>query len=653
MQEPGNGKTVAVATEAVDQAGAAANPQEGMRASETRLVEILTHDYFLFIKSPDNELTYVSPTIANVLGYSPEEFLPSFAGFCRQSPNREQAEQATAISLAGRMPPSYSLKLPHKNGSWSWVEVAEIPVTDEQGRVVEIECIAHNITTLKQAEELLLEEKNKLETVFSTLGDGLTILDRNFRIVYQNELQRKRHGLQTGQPCHLIYCNRPSPCADCPLARSFADGGVHRIEKEENSREGQRHFEISAGPLRDSSGQIIGGFEIVRDVTQHKRLQAQFIQAQKMEAVGQLAGGVAHDFNNLLTGIIGFSGLVMDSLEETSPLREDLSEVLTLAKRASNLTRQLLAFSRQQILESVEVNLNGLVDNLLKMLKRLIGEDIRLEFHPGADLWPVSADIGQIEQVLANLTVNSRYAMPDGGLLRIETANRYIDELASTQHDGSVPPGPYVMLTVEDTGVGIDKETQEQIFQPFFSTKGVGEGSGLGLSTVYGIVKQHNGFIWVYSEPGHGTSFHIYLPKLQEEGVEVPAPQPATAVGRGVLLLVEDDDSVRVVIRRMLDTLGFTVLEANGPVEAIKRFQEAAGSVKLLVSDVIMPGMNGRELYDRLVAQAPGLRCLYMSGYSQETIAAKGALESGGHFIQKPFTLDDIATKINKVLESD
>ena len=393
---------------------------------------------------------------------------------------------------------------------------------------------------------------------------------------------------------------------------------------------------------------------IFRDITARKRLEDQLRQAQKMESMGRLAGGVAHDFNNLLTGITGLAGFVREATEAGSQEREDLTEVLALTDRAAGLTRQLLAFSRQQKLQPEVLNVNLLICDETKMLGRLIGEDVEFRFLPGADVGNVLADAGQIEQIIMNLAVNARDAMPDGGTLIIETANVELDEEYARVHVSAVA-GPHIMIAVSDSGCGMDKETQDRIFDPFFTTKEQGKGTGLGLATVYGIVKQHGGNIRVYSELGQGTTFKIYLPRCEGEAeakkaegaAEIPASRGET------ILFAEDEVSVLKLGKRMLESLGYTVLAVPTPSEARLLAERHGGRIHLLITDVVMPEMNGRELAEQLREVCPDMKSLFMSGYSANIVADRGVLDKDVRFIQKPFTLQNLAVKVREALEGE
>jgi PAS domain S-box-containing protein len=412
---------------------------------------------------------------------------------------------------------------------------------------------------------------------------------------------------------------------------------------------------LSGRAFRDERNTIF--FELfAEDVTERRALEQQLRQAQKMEAVGRLAGGIAHDFNNLLMVISGYSEFLLERIGDDPTLRGHAQEIANAAGRATSLTRQLLAFSRKQMLAPKIVDLNSVVTENVKMLTRLIGEDIDLVMVPGPDIGSVKADPGQIEQVIMNLAVNARDAMPHGGKLIIETANVTLDANYSRFH-APVKPGDYVMLAISDTGVGMDAETQAHIFEPFYTTKGL-KGTGLGLSTVYGIVKQSEGYIWLYSEAGKGTSFKIYLPRFSATG-EVLATQPALATnadqpdpGHETILLVEDEENLRRLARQSLENQGYKVIDAPDGATAIQISQAHQGPIHLLLTDVIMPGMNGRELANKVAPTRPEMRVLYMSGYTENHIGHNGTLDEGITLLQKPFTLPALKAKVREMLDT-
>jgi len=399
-------------------------------------------------------------------------------------------------------------------------------------------------------------------------------------------------------------------------------------------------------------------FSFFRNITERKqaeeekeRLQAQFLHAQKMEAVGRLAGGVAHDFNNMLSVIIGYGELAKKELSPEDPLYLKVEQILKAANKSASLTRQLLAFSRQQIIELKVLDLNKIIADSEKMLRRLLGEDIDLKFIPQTDLWPVKMDLSQIDQILINLAVNARDAITDTGKLTIETCNTVLDKVYCSKHIG-VLPGGYIVLTVNDTGSGMDKETLERLFEPFFTTKGEGKGTGLGLSTIFGIVKQNNGFINVQSETDVGTTFKIYFPRyIGRTDITEEKKAPSALRGNETILVVEDEEQILAICKAFLDAHGYHILSARQAGEAIILCEKYKGDIHLLVTDVVMPTMNGKELKERIKKIKPDIRVLYMSGYTTDVIAHRGILAEGVAFIQKPFTMNNFLTKVKETLE--
>jgi two-component system, cell cycle sensor histidine kinase and response regulator CckA len=410
------------------------------------------------------------------------------------------------------------------------------------------------------------------------------------------------------------------------------------------------HVSVSISPIRGRDGRIVGASLICRDVSERKRLERQIVQSQKMDAVGRLAGGVAHDFNNLLTIIDGNSELLLNRLLPSDPMRQRLSEIRRAGERAGALTRQLLAFSRQQVLEPKVLDLNSVVSDTEKMLRRLIGEDIILTSVPNPTAGRVKVDPGQLEQILMNLAVNARDAMPQGGSITIETYSVTLDEHYVQSHPDA-RPGVYAMLAVSDTGSGMDDATKARIFEPFFTTKGPGKGTGLGLAMVYGIVKQSGGSIDVYSELGRGTTFKIYFPQVQEPVSLGKSFRGVRMMPHGseTVLLVEDEDAVRSLACHVLRSCGYTVLEADNGERAVQLVEEHRGPIDLVLSDVVMPYLGGRQLVERLTALEPALKALFTSGYTDDAVVRHGVLATGYAFLQKPFTPTALAQKVREV----
>ena len=434
---------------------------------------------------------------------------------------------------------------------------------------------------------------------------------------------------------------------------TYSDRQYDNVEATWKRRDGRLlTVQLSVRAVRNAAGRVDYYETFVRDVTDQRRLQQQVLQSQKMEAVGRLAGGVAHDFNNLLTVITSYSDLLLEDLAPGDAKRDDLEQVRKAADGAAALTRQLLAFSRQQVVEPRVVSLNTVVEGLQKILRRVIGEDIEVTITLAPDLGSVRADVGQLEQVLMNLVVNARDAMPTVGRLTVETANVEHDpEYARDREAAAVRR--FAMLAVTDTGCGMDEATKARIFEPFFTTKETGKGTGLGLATVYGIVKQAGGFIWVYSEPGQGTSFKVYLPAVDAtaERTTAAATTPAPR-GTETVLLVEDAAAVRAVTKQVLERQGYTVLEAPDGEAALRLAQRHRGVVHLLLTDVVMPRLNGRELAERLVRLRPDVKVLYASGYTDDSVVRHGILESGTAYLQKPFSPESLARKVRDVLDA-
>jgi signal transduction histidine kinase/CheY-like chemotaxis protein len=409
---------------------------------------------------------------------------------------------------------------------------------------------------------------------------------------------------------------------------------------------------LALSAVKDAGGAVTHIVGVQTDVTSRRTLEGQFLQAQKMEAVGRLAGGIAHDFNNVLSVILSYADMIVGDLKPEEPMRADVQEIRTAGLRAADLTKQLLAFSRQQVLETRVLNLNEVLGGMEKMLGRLLGADIALTMLPGQGLDNVKADPSQLEQVVMNLAVNAHDAMLLGGSLTIETANVQLDDDYASAHHGVVP-GSYVELAVSDDGTGMSKETMSRIFEPFFTTKGLGKGTGLGLATVFGIVKQSAGHIFVYSEPGKGTTFRIYLPRVGGEpeashALAVTAPE-AERLG-GTILLVEDEDQVRSLARTILRRQGYVVLDAPNGGEALLICERHAANIDLLLTDVVLPRMSGRELAERLAPLRPTMKVLYMSGYTDDAILQHGIIDSGVAFLQKPLTPASLTRKVREVL---
>jgi PAS domain S-box-containing protein len=505
----------------------------------------------------------------------------------------------------------------------------------------------------KRSEERARESEARLRLLIEQLPAVLWTVDKNLRFTSAVGSGLARLGLKPNQIVGMSLSEyfETGDQSFAPIAahlRAIAgDPVTFPVEWKKGS------YACHVEPLRDAAGEVQGAICMALDVTDRKQLEEQFRQAQKMEAVGRLAGGIAHDFNNLLMVIQGYADLLADRLPAGESLHRNAEQIQTAAQRAAALTQQLLAFSRKQILAPKILNVHSVVADMEKMLQRLIGEDIELQTSSKPDLWLVKADRSQIEQVVMNLAVNARDAMPKGGRLMIETTNVEFD--ASVSHSPAVvAPGEYVMLAVTDNGCGMDTTTQAHIFEPFFTTKEKGKGTGLGLATVYGVVKQSGGYVWVYSEPGHGTTFKIYLPRIEDGTATATRDRSASAVpllrGSEVVLLVEDEAGVRELAREYLEMSGYTVIVAPDGHTAIELAAMHAGTIHLLMTDMVMPGIGGRELAERVLAVRPDIKILYMSGYTDQAVVHQGILGTDAPLLQKPFTLATLTMKLREIL---
>ena len=613
----------------------------------------------------------VSPEYATMLEYDPDEFHETNAKWIERlhPADRESVAAAYHDYIAGKTP-EYRVEFRQqtKAGEWKWIlSLGKVVEYDPAGRPLRMLGTHTDITKRKQAEEALEESEKRFRSLFEDVPNiAVQGYDRQRRVVFWNTASEGLYGFSREEALgqHL---------EELIIPPEMRDGVIEAI----NSWLSQG-IAIPAGELvlQKKGGQPVNVFSshvmqlnihgepemycVDIDLTERKRseaerdkLQAQLLQSQKMELVGRLAGGVAHDFNNMLQTIIGYSDLALAQIEAASPVHDGLLEIRKAAMRSADLTRQLLAFARKQAVSPKILDLNDTVAGMLKMLQRLIGEDIDLAWVPGHSLWPVKIDPSQLDQILANLAVNARDAIADTGKITIETENIFLNAAYCADHPETIP-GEYVQLVVSDNGCGMAKETLAQIFEPFFTTKTQGKGTGLGLATVYGIVRQNNGFVNVYSEPGQGTTFRIYLPSFANEMISAEIRREEEARGgTETVLLVEDDAAILNLGTTILQRLGYTVLAANTPMAALELATEYAGEIHLLITDVVMPEMNGRELVQRLSALRPAVHCLYMSGYTANVIAHHGVLDPGIHFIQKPFSIDDLARSVRETLRDE
>ena len=513
-----------------------------------------------------------------------------------------------------------------------------------------------DITDRKQAEEELKLSQERMQAILEASPDPVVVYDDVGCATFLNPAFNRLFGWSNdeliGRPIPFVP-EEQREITQKTIAQLLQNGGRVSLETKRLTKDGrQLDVIVSAAVISDERGHSVGIVVNLTDLSNIRKMEAQMRQSQKMESVGRLAGGVAHDFNNMLSVIIGYSDMALEEVDLDPPLSSALHEIRKAAQRSANLTRQLLAFARQQTIAPKVLDLNGTVEGMLKMLRRLIGEDIDLAWLPGASLWPVKLDPSQVDQIMANLCVNARDAIEGGGKVTIETENLRFDAAYCADHPGFVE-GDYVLLAVSDSGCGMDRETLQNVFEPFFTTKTEGRGTGLGLATVYGIVKQNNGFVTAYSEPGRGTTFKIYLPRHRSahERLRRRGPERPMAHGHETILLVEDEAAILKMTTMMLEQLGYRVLAAQSPGDALRMAEAHAGRIDMLMTDVVMPELDGRGLADRLSSLYPGLRCLFMSGYTANVIAHRGILDPGVHYIQKPFSKNDLAVKVRAVLE--
>jgi two-component system cell cycle sensor histidine kinase/response regulator CckA len=522
------------------------------------------------------------------------------------------------------------------------------------GKPLEILALNIDITERKRAEYELIESEKRYKRLFAESPYPMWVFDREtLQFLEVNEAAIRQYGFTRDEFLSMTIKDI-RPVEDLPRflesTRQLSDQLSANEVWRHKRKDGQvMDVEINAHSITFDGRP--GRLVLAYDITERRMLEEQLRQSQKMEAIGMLAGGIAHDFNNLLTAISGYTELSLRKLKPDDPIRKNLEEVAKAGDRAAMLTHQLLAFSRKQVLQPTVLDLNSVITELEKMLRRLIGDNIILESKPAEDLWLTKADAGQIDQIIMNLAINARDAMPHGGRLAIETRNIELDENYAASHL-DVTPGDYVMLAVSDTGVGMSPEVRDKVFDPFFTTKEAGKGTGLGLSTVYGIVQQSGGTIWVYSEPGYGTTFKIFLPRVVDDEDAIHRTEPKEIPnGTETVLIAEDAEQVRMLTASVLELYGYNVIEASDGEEALRHCSEHGGSIDLLVTDVVMPGMSGTELAQQINRQCPDVKVLYISGYTDDTIVHRGVLEPGTSFLQKPFTAEVLARKVRSVLD--
>ena len=607
----------------------------------------------------DGKRIFNSVSYQKVLGYSQEELKGSSALEQVHPDDRERLKQASEEARRTGIGKSLEYRIRHKDGTWRVLESTSSVIHNSAGEPEKLVIVNRDITDRKVASEALRMSEASFRSAIENAPYGIYRASMEGRLLRVNPALQKMLGyasaeeLQQIDPATDLYRDpheRQRLLERFAVAEGFVDEEVEWKRKDGTFMKAR----CSGWPVM-ADGEAPTCFEIfAEDITEKRLLERQLYVAQKIEAVGRLSGGIAHDFNNLLGVIIGYSQVLIKKLGPGNALLEHAEEIEKAGQRAASLTRQLLAFSRQQVLAPAVLNLNALITDMGKMLHRLIGEDIELELKLSQAIGRVKADQSQLEQVIMNLVINARDALPQGGTLKIETVNETLDEAYTRQHPGS-KAGRFVMISVTDSGTGMTPETLAHLFEPFFTTKERGKGTGLGLATVYGVVKQSGGYISVESEVGKGSCFKVYLPEIDEPVSVASPPPPPTETFRGTetILLVEDADALRKLAFTLLEQNGFHVLAAASGLEALKMLEGKHDKIELLLTDVIMPGINGRVLAGRLAAMQPGLKVLYMSGYTDSTIADHGVLDAGTSLLHKPFSEEALIQKVREVLDSE
>ncbi|HJQ24575.1 MAG TPA: PAS domain S-box protein [Blastocatellia bacterium] len=626
--------------------------------SQQRLESLINAiDGIVWEAEPDTlKMVFVSRQAERILGYPTQQWISEPDFWSRHFHPEDQegtVRYCRAMTDAGK---SHLLeyRMVAADGRVVWFRDSAT-VTVAAGKVVKLQGIMTDITDRKQAEDAQRKSEARFRSIFESDMIGITFWATDGRILSANRAflnlvgytQRDLGGAKLRWDA--ITPDEYRHLDGRAVEQLRATGAFTPFEKEFVHRDGHRVPVILGGALLPGEEDIGVGF--VLDASNRRRLEEQLRHAQKMEAIGRLAGGIAHDFNNLLTAILGYSELLLMQVKQPGAMRDQLEEVRKAGQRAAKLTTQLLAFSRKQILQPKALDLNTVVADMEKMLKRLIGEDIELKAVPAASLGRVLADPGQIEQVILNIAINARDAMPQGGKLTIETQNVTLSQAFADTHPGA-EPGHYVMLDISDTGKGMDVKTLARIFEPFFTTKEQGKGTGLGLSTVYGIVKQSGGSIAVYSEPWHGTTFKIYLPRTDAQADDAAQESPSRQLSGGAerILLVEDDEAVRVLAGNVLREAGYSVLEASDGLEALRVWEQSEASVELVVTDMVMPQMNGQELARHLWDRDPQVKVLFMTGYTENAVPHQEVFEQEVMLMQKPFTPAALCQKVREAL---
>jgi PAS domain S-box-containing protein len=612
------------------------------------------------LSGADGVITYISPSVLTVLGYRPDELVGRTMSELVHPDHLEmyQADQRARLERPG-MRTAIRFRARHRNGEWRWIGARTTNLLEDPA----VRAVLSNLRDITH-ENKAREAQAYLASIVEYSDQAIVGHDMKGQVTSWNRAAEKLFGYKAdeilGKHISLLMPPELRDEGAAFVERAREGTVIDELDTLRRRKDGALvEVRVTLSPLRDAAGEVVGVVGMASDLRERKRaedvvtrLREQLQHAQRVEAIGRLAGGIAHDFNNALSVVLTYATLVLQDLPEGEPARADILEIQRAGQRAARLTQQLLAFSRQQVLQPKVLDLNETLSGMRDMLQRLLGEDVELSLLAATDLGRVNVDPGQVEQIIMNLAVNARDAMPHGGKLTIETSNVELDAEYAAAHLGATP-GRYVMLAVCDTGSGMDADTRSRIFEPFFTTKELGKGTGLGLSTVLGIVQQSGGSISVYSEVGVGTTFKVYLPRTDRDVEVTPSQLPPTADGGGgeTILLVEDEQQVREVASLILRRGGYKVLLAENGEQGLAVAEEHGRGIDLLITDVVMPRMNGRQLVERLTPRWPDLKVLFMSGYTDDAIVHHGVLEEGVNFLQKPITPDALLKRVHEVLD--
>ncbi len=631
---------------------------EALRGSEERyrlLAENAQDVIFRYRISPIRGFEYVSPSAAAMTGYTPEEHYAD-SDLCFKIVHPQDKPLMEGL-IRGAVSPRdlLTLRWVRKNGEIIWIEQRNVMIYDRSGNPAALECIARDITDRKRAEEALKkailrteEERAKSESIITAIGDGVSIQDADFKVVYQNQVHKNLTGNHVGESCYEVYAETDHVCPGCPVAESFKDGKTHMLEKRRTKGNKTIYLEIKASPLRDPSGKIIAGLEVVRDITERKKMEEELFNAQKLESVGILAGGIAHDFNNLLTAILGNISLARKYTNPQDKMYGRLAEAEKASLRARELTRQLLTFSRGGAPVKKTASIGELVKESAYFALR--GSNVKCEFFITAGLLAVAVDEGQLSQVINNLIINADQAMPEGGTITVRCEN-------VTLGDHDVLPlkaGTYVKISIQDQGIGIPKEHLLKIFEPYFTTKQ--KGTGLGLASSYSIIKKHDGHITVESGPGAGTAFFIYLPASKEQGLPKKAEKDAPLAGKGKILIMDDEEAVRQVAGAMLRDLGYEITVAGDGAQAVELYKEAGESGKpfaaVIMDLTVAGGMGGKDAVKKLLQIDRSAKVIVSSGYSDDPVLAEYKNYGFSGIVVKPYNIKELGKAVYQVLSA-